>query len=239
MRPEAETILGHTFTEVVRDIPNFYDQFGSWRLHYFRDFSGPYWARTVGDLHTSEPIVLRIDDHCMTGFDLGHVSPPGHPAAACDCVQQSNISRAHIQYIKRGIVIHTPLEARGHGPLAKALQLKMQGEAIGRGELMPDTYQCFVAAGFEPPDIRDYEGVRAILHGLSLGHDSFLLLTNNGRKVDALRDNGINVVDRINVYDPRLVAYYQGVNFSAKVREFGHEAPPAVIPGNGLVYHIK
>lgn len=231
----SEVIRGHDFFHIVRDIPFFYDKFGPWDMHYYHDKDGPYWARIVGDLTTSENIILRVDDHCMTGFDLGHESPPDHPEAACDCVEQSELSRAYIQTIGRGVVIHTPLEARGHGPLAKALQLKMQGEALKNGTLFPDTVACFEASGFIPPDIRDYGGVRAILSDLRLDGASFILLTNNPRKVDELQKAGINIAQTVNVFAPDMGGYYDGANFLAKHTALGHDSAPSHIPPNGII----
>lgn len=130
MKPELlvhdpEIIAGHEFKAVVRDIPLFRDDFGLWEMQMFEDADGAYWVISIGELARDAPILLRIDDHCMTGFDLGHKSLEGHPETACDCKQQSYESRRKIQEVGRGLVIHTPLEARGHGPVAKALQLKI------------------------------------------------------------------------------------------------------------------
>lgn len=232
----GEVIHGHEFFHIVRDIPFFYDKFGPWNLHFYEDKDGAYWVRTVGDIATNNSsILLRVDDHCMTGFDLGHESPPEHPEAACDCVQQSELSRAYIQSVGLGVVIHTPLEARGHGPLAKALQLKMQGEALKNGTPFPDTVVCFEASGFRPPDIRDYEGVRAILSDLNLDRASFLLMTNNPRKVDELQKAGVTIAQTVNVFAPNMRDYYGGSNFQAKHATLGHDSAPSSIPLNGVI----
>lgn len=231
----SEVIHGHEFNHIVRDIPFFYDKFGAWKLHYYHDKDGPYWARTIGDITCDSSILLRVDDHCMTGFDLGHESPPDHPEAACDCVQQSELSRAYIQTVGRGVVIHTPLEARGHGPLAKALQLKMQGEALRDGTPFPNTVVCFEASGFIPPDIRDYEAIRAIISDLGLDGASFLLMTNNPRKVDELQRVGVSITQTVNVFAPNMGGYYGGPNFLAKHEVLGHDSAPSHIPPNGVI----
>lgn len=232
----GEVIRGHDFFHIVRDIPFFYDKFGAWDLHYYHDKDGPYWVRIVGDITKDDSSILfRVDDHCMTGFDLGHESPPDHPEAACDCVQQSELSRAYIHRVGRGVVIHTPLEARGHGPLAKALQLKMQGEALRNGTPFPDTVACFEASGFIPPDIRDYEGVRAILSDLRLDRASFFFMTNNPRKVDELQKAGVNIAQTVNVFAPNMRDYYGGPNFKAKHDALGHDSAPSRIPPNGVI----
>lgn len=101
---------------------------------------------------------------------------------------------------------------------------------------MPDTYQCFEMTGFVPPDIRDYDAVRAIIYNMGLSEKPFILLTNNPRKVDELRRHGINVVDLANVYDELQPDYYLGANFLAKVED-GHAPPPSSIPKGGVVFH--
>lgn len=233
-----EIIAGHEFKAIVRNIPLFRDDTGEWKAQMYLDNDGAYWVRHVGDLISNEPIVLRVDDHCMTGFDLIHMPLGGHPETACDCRQQSQESKRLIQEYGRGIVIHTPHEARGHGPVAKALQLKLQAVAILKGEHMPDTYECFEMTGFTPPDIRNYDAIRAILYDLGLKDHNFILITNNSRKVQELIKFGVNVAGHINVYDPENPDYYSGANFDAKAKD-GHDRPPEKIPANGIVFHCE
>ena len=231
---KPQRICDHEFLSHVPAIPEFYDQFGPWILHFYEDKEGHYWARTVGEITMTQPLLVRIDDHCMTGFDLGHLAPPQYPELGCDCRQQSEIARAFIQKAGRGLVIHTPHEARGHGPLAKAVQLKLQGEAVRRGEVIPDTVQCFTETGFDPPDIRNYDGVRAIFEDLGLKEVPLVLLTNNPRKVEEMRKLGFVIKGRINVFDPNLGQYYKGASFQAKEEKLGHDVPPEINPETAI-----
>jgi 3,4-dihydroxy 2-butanone 4-phosphate synthase/GTP cyclohydrolase II len=78
-------------------------------------------------------------------------------------------------------------EGRGIGLLPKLRAYALQDQGL-------DTVDANLALGYRS-DSREYAGAAAVLRTLGLGR--VRLLTNNARKVTGLRDNGIDVTERI------------------------------------------
>lgn len=122
--------------------------------------------------------LVRIHSECFTGDILGSLR--------CDCGSQLK------QAVKRiaaegGVVLYMRQEGRGIGLLNKIKAYALQDQGA-------DTVDANKRLGFKP-DARDYTSAAHILRALQL--DKIRLLTNNPRKVTALQELGINVVERV------------------------------------------
>ena len=134
-------------------------------------------AIVMGDLTHGVPL-LRIHSQCFTGEILGSLR--------CDCGEQLAMAMEAIAEEGRGLVIYEYQEGRGIGLMAKLQAYELQDAGI-------DTIEANHALGFKA-DFRDFSLAAAILHDLRIPR--VRLLTNNPRKVRALSDSGIEVVER-------------------------------------------
>jgi GTP cyclohydrolase II len=135
-------------------------------------------ALVLGDLRQGVPLV-RIHSQCLTGEVFGSLR--------CDCAGQLHLALRTIAQERRGAVIYDSQEGRGIGLMAKLQAYELQDAGI-------DTIEANHALGFKA-DLRDFSLAAAILRDLRVPR--VRLLTNNPHKVQALRDDGIEVVERI------------------------------------------
>ena len=135
-------------------------------------------ALVLGDLRQGVPL-LRVHSQCLTGEVLGSLR--------CDCGGQLELAMQAIAQEGRGLVIYEYQEGRGIGLMAKLQAYELQDAGI-------DTIEANHALGLKA-DFRDFSLAAAILHDLRIPR--VRLLTNNPRKVRALGDGGIEVVERI------------------------------------------
>jgi len=158
-------------------------------------------ALVLGDLREGAPLV-RIHSQCLTGEVFGSLH--------CDCAGQFNLAMQAVAQEGRGLVIYDSQEGRGIGLMAKLQAYELQDVGI-------DTIEANHALGFKA-DLRDFSLAAAILRDLRIPR--VRLLTNNPQKVRALRDNGIEVTERIPCeVDPTAysLAYLQ-----TKKQKMGH-----------------
>jgi GTP cyclohydrolase II len=132
----------------------------------------------LGDPRQGVPLV-RIHSQCLTGEVFGSLR--------CDCAGQLNLAMQAIAQEGRGLVIYDSQEGRGIGLMAKLQAYQLQDAGI-------DTIEANHALGFKA-DLRDFSLAAEILRDLRIPR--VRLLTNNPRKVRALSDKGIEVVERI------------------------------------------
>jgi GTP cyclohydrolase II len=135
-------------------------------------------ALVLGDLYQGVPL-LRVHSQCLTGEVFGSL--------CCDCGGQLNLAMQAIAQEGRGLVLYEFQEGRGIGLMAKLQAYELQDAGI-------DTIEANHALGFKA-DFRDFSLAAAILHNLRIPR--VRLLTNNPRKVRALSDGGIEVVERL------------------------------------------
>jgi GTP cyclohydrolase II len=105
----------------------------------------------------------------------------------CDCGGQLNLAMQAIAQERRGVVIYDSEEGRGIGLMAKLQAYELQDAGI-------DTIEANHALGFKA-DLRDFSLAAAILRDLRISR--VRLLTNNPQKVRALREGGIEIVERL------------------------------------------
>jgi len=159
-------------------------------------------ALTVGEVRSSEPILVRLHSECLTG-DVFHSS-------RCDCGAQLRSAMDAVQEAGRGVILYLQQEGRGIGIVNKVNAYRLQDE--GR-----DTVEANLELGFEA-DVRDF-GIGAQML-MALGVQRVRLMTNNPRKVAEFESYGIEVVERVGIEfapSPENEAYLR-----AKKEKLGH-----------------
>lgn len=133
----------------------------------------------LGDISSSEPVLLRLHSECLTGDALFSLR--------CDCGPQLEKALQRIAQEGRGAVFYLRQEGRGIGLVNKirAYQLQDQGA---------DTVEANQLIGFEA-DERNYALCKPMLAHFAI--QSVRLMTNNPRKVLAIEELGVQVTERI------------------------------------------
>ena len=154
---------------------------GEFRIIGFRSLtsSEEFVALVKGELHPDRASAVRIHSQCMTGDVFGSVK--------CDCGRQL---RAAMQLIEReghGAIVYQLQEGRGIGIINKIRAYALQDEGA-------DTIEANLRLGFEA-DMRCYEQCAEIL--LDLGLRSVRVISDNPAKIRALRQTGLEVVERV------------------------------------------
>jgi 3,4-dihydroxy-2-butanone 4-phosphate synthase/GTP cyclohydrolase II len=158
-------------------------------------------AVILGDL-TEGPPLVRIHSQCFTGEVLGSLR--------CDCGEQLNKALDALAAEGRGLLIYEHQEGRGIG-----LMPKLQAYALQ--DLGLDTVEANNALGFAA-DHRDFSLSVDILR--SLGISRVRVLTNNPKKLDALADAGVEVVEQVSC---EVVANSHSLSYlRAKKEKMGH-----------------
>lgn len=122
--------------------------------------------------------LVRVHSECVTGDIFG--------SCRCDCGLQLEQSLACLA-AEGGVLIYLRQEGRGVGLANKLKAYSLQDQGY-------DTVEANLQLGL-PVDNRNYEIAFHILK--HLGIDKLRLLTNNPHKVDALREYGLNVMERV------------------------------------------
>ena len=130
-----------------------------------------------------EPVrvpVVRVHSGCVTG-DIFH-------SLRCDCYPQLQAAMDRILTSPLGVLVYLPYqEGRGIGLVNKIRAYALQDQGY-------DTVDANVAIG-APIEARDYDLAAHIL--FDLGYPEIRLLTNNPAKVQALTEEGVDVIEQI------------------------------------------
>ncbi|MES0873472.1 GTP cyclohydrolase II [Sinimarinibacterium sp. HSW-8] len=172
------------------------------RIGVYRSADGKeHVVLSLGEL-TGEPPLVRVHSECLTGDALF--------SQRCDCGAQLESALAQIAAEGRGAVLYLRQEGRGIG-----LGNKIRAYALqDRGA---DTVEANHQLGF-PADAREYSLAVQLLRRLGLHR--IRLMTNNPRKLDALRADGIEVVERVAVETGRNP--HNEKYLAAKAAKLGH-----------------
>jgi|TARA_B100001769_G_C22006551_1_gene540929 GTP cyclohydrolase II len=177
---------------------------GEFTVHAFTDEKEKkdHLAICMGDLLTSEPVLSRIHSQCITGESFFSMR--------CDCRYQLTESLQQIANIGRGVVFYLQQEGRGIGLSNKIKAYSLQDKGL-------DTVEANHQLGFKE-DERTYETVSGMIKFLAI--KKLDLMTNNPKKIKALKDMGVEVNQRIplssdtNKYNEKYI--------STKIKKLGH-----------------
>jgi len=177
---------------------------GPYRVRAYRDHASNtepvalVWGEVEGRRH----LPVRVHDECATSEVFGSLK--------CDCKDQLDYALDFIRCQGGGVVIYLRQEGRGIGLANKIAAYALQERGL-------DTVDANRALGL-PDDARRYDAAAAILRDLDL--NDVLLMTNNPRKIQQLRDLGVSVAGRVPVEvgtNPHSAGYLE-----AKVERMGH-----------------
>lgn len=137
------------------------------------------------------PVYFRINSACITSEVFG--------CTRCDCKWQLDKAIELIAFQGQGIITYHPThEGRGFGLSSKLLSYNL----MDQGMSCADSY---MKLGLGSSDIRDYQVACAILDYFSI--KDVIFLGNNIKKIDSLKEKGINVKNQIPlVYDGNNLA---------------------------------
>ena len=126
--------------------------------------------------------IVRVHSGCVTG-DIFH-------SLRCDCYQQLQAALERIVNSPVGVLLYLPYhEGRGIGLVNKIRAYALQDQGL-------DTVDANIEIG-APIDAREYGLAADIL--FDLGMPAIRLLSNNPAKVEALKAEGIKVVEQLAV----------------------------------------
>lgn len=167
----------------VADLPTRFGQFRA--VAFTPDERGDEHIAIVrGQVRDEADVPLRVHSECLTGDVLGSLR--------CDCRDQLTASLEMLGSMPRGVLLYMRQEGRGIGLTNKIRAYALQDHGH-------DTVEANHLLGFGD-DERDYRSAADMLE--ALGVRSARLLTNNPRKLDGLRDHGIEVAGRIPIVMP-------------------------------------
>jgi len=156
---------------------------GEFILHYYSNNidDKEHVALVRGRVTDRENVPVRIHSECFTGDVLG--------SRRCDCGEQLELAMRLIDEAGYGVLIYLRQEGRGIGLLKKLQAYNLQDKGM-------DTVDANIHLG-HLADEREYSIAALMLEDLKIR--SVKLMTNNPKKIDALKKLGINVVGRIPV----------------------------------------
>ena len=154
--------------------------YGTFDMHGFadRETGKEHLVLSMGVLNDGAPVLARLHSECLTGDALFSMR--------CDCGYQLQEALKRIANEGRGVLLYLRQEGRGIGLVNKIKAYNLQDQGA-------DTVEANQRLGFDA-DLRNYDMTRDMLD--HLGIKTVLLMTNNPKKIKALKDLGINVTQR-------------------------------------------
>lgn len=151
---------------------------GLFAIHVFRhsDSGKNEIAITLGTYTTLPGVLVRLHSACLTS-EVFH-------ANNCECRQQLDAAYELILAAGSGIILYLDQDGRGNGLAAKVQTFQLILDGL-------DPNEAFDRRGF-PHDIRDFTVAGYMLHLLGV-RQPIHLLSNNSKKLQALRDCGIKI----------------------------------------------
>jgi GTP cyclohydrolase II len=164
--------------EAIAELPT---RFGDFHIVAFwnnRD-EKEHVAIVKGNVLGAENVPVRLHSECLTGDVMGSLR--------CDCRDQLESALKMIGQMDKGVVLYLRQEGRGIGLINKIRAYSLQDQGL-------DTVEANLALGFRD-DERDYAIAAHML--MSLQVKSINLITNNPKKIQQLKENGIVINHRI------------------------------------------
>ncbi|MCM3292235.1 GTP cyclohydrolase II [Paenibacillus sp. MER 180] len=192
-------------SEVTEDFEHIVAKLSNVNLAEFQQSS----VLVHGDFENVDHALIRFHSICHTGDIFG--------SKRCDCGYQLEQSLVHIAEHGTGALFYLANhEGRGIGLFSKALAYILQQNGY-------DTVDANLKLGFVD-DARDYSDAIQVLNVLRT--KPVTLITNNPKKIDALRNAGMAVEDRVQLWGD--VSEYNEKYLKTKIERSGH-----INEGNG------
>jgi len=184
-------------SELPTDIANF-------KVHAFTEEQSKkdHLAISFGDIGSNQAILSRIHSQCITGESFFSMR--------CDCRFQLTESLQQIAKNGSGVVFYLQQEGRGIGLSNKIRAYKLQDEGM-------DTVEANHQLGFHE-DERNYEIVASMADYLNI--ESIDLMTNNPKKIIALKKMGLKINKRVPILSESNEHNKKYLNTKAK--KLGH-----------------
>jgi 3,4-dihydroxy 2-butanone 4-phosphate synthase/GTP cyclohydrolase II len=156
-------------------------ELGEFRIIGYRSLvsAEEFVVLTRGQLQKEKPTLARIHSQCLTGDVFG--------STKCDCGQQLEAAMKLIAEENCGAIVYQQQEGRGIGIINKIRAYALQDAGA-------DTIEANERLGLEV-DLRRYEQCAEILGELGLRR--VRLMSNNPEKIRALKNCGLEVVERV------------------------------------------
>ena len=191
--------------EKIEDYSKVIDRLASANLAEYQQSS----VLVYGDFEHAEDTLIRMHSICHTGDIFG--------SKRCDCGFQLRQSMKMIVEHGSGAIFYLANhEGRGIGLFSKALAYILQENDY-------DTVEANLALGFTD-DSRDYTDAISVLQALR--KKSVTLITNNPRKLEALKASGLPVSGRRPLWGDK--SSYNEKYLKTKINRSGH------IPGEEI-----
>lgn len=185
--------------EVTEDFEHIVAKLSAANLAEFQQSS----VLVYGDFEQADDALIRFHSICHTGDIFG--------SKRCDCGYQLKQSMKHIVEHGHGALFYLANhEGRGIGLFSKALAYILQEEGY-------DTVDANLQLGFVD-DARDYSDAINVLKVLR--SKPVTLITNNPRKLDALKQAGLSVKDRVQLWGD--ISEYNEKYLKTKITRSGH-----------------
>ena len=161
-------------SELPTDIANF-------KVHAFTEKKNrkDHLVISFGNFSSDQPVLARIHSQCITGESFFSMR--------CDCRFQLTESLEQITNNGSGVIFYLQQEGRGIGLSNKIRAYKLQDQGM-------DTVEANHQLGFHE-DERNYEIVVSMAEHLDI--KSVDLMTNNPKKINALKKMGLNINKRV------------------------------------------
>lgn len=156
-------------------------EFGEFRIIGYQSLTSneEFVVLVRGKVRNDWPTLVRIHSQCLTGDVFG--------STKCDCGEQLRTTLQLIGREGRGAIVYQQQEGRGIGILNKIRAYALQDGGA-------DTIEANERLGLAV-DLRRYEQCAEILRDLGLRR--VRLISNNPDKLRALRETGLNIVERV------------------------------------------
>ena len=158
-------------------------------------------ALILGDIYKVPPVV-RIHSQCTTG-DVFH-------SLRCDCHDQLHLALRTIAEESAGVLLYEHQEGRGIGLMEKLRAYALQDHGL-------NTIEANLHLG-HAIDLRNYRLAVQILRFLKVS--ALRLMTNNPEKINAVRESGIEIIERMSADVPASV--YSADYLAIKRDQLGH-----------------
>src|SRR5215213_7405656 len=156
-------------------------EIGEFRIAGYRSLTSDeeFVVLYKGEMKKDVPTLVRIHSQCLTGDVFGSIK--------CDCGPQLRRAMELIEQEGRGAIVYQQQEGRGIGIINKIRAYALQDEGA-------DTVEANERLGLGI-DLRRYEQCVEILRDLGL--NKVKVLSNNPEKIQAMRDGGLEVTERV------------------------------------------